>query len=158
MTVLNRITPDQVSMEIKDPVDALALEQAKAIMSELMEGEMVGASNLLTVAKRLGDVTPESTAYTVTKEACQKAFEGLSDRERTALVNIHTRVKAFADMQRTSVQDMEMDIPGGKAGHTVSPCKGMYVICVSICFTSLQEDGRCSLCQTMKWSCVCLCG
>ena len=47
-----------------------------------------------------------------------------TEAERVALVNIHGRVKAFAEMQRKSVVDMEMDIPGGKAGHTVSACRG----------------------------------
>jgi histidinol dehydrogenase len=122
--VLNRITPDQVSREIKDPVDPTALEQAKAIMAELMDGDQVGASKLLVVAKRLGDIKEDATKYTVTPEECKAAFEGLSEIERTALVNIHGRVKAFADAQRKSVTDMEMDIPGGKAGHKVSPCKG----------------------------------
>lgn len=122
--VLNRVTPDKVALEIKDPVDPTALEQAKAIIGELVEGGFVGPANLLKVAKRLGDAPEDATDVYVSKEACKKAFEGLSDTERTALVNIHTRVKAFAEMQRKSVTDMEMDIPGGKAGHTVSPCKG----------------------------------
>jgi histidinol dehydrogenase len=122
--VLNRVTPDNVSLEIKDPVDPTALGQAKAIIDELMENGWVGSENLLTVAKRLNDVPADATKFVVSKEECKAAFEGLSDGERTALVNIHGRVKAFADMQRKSVVDMEMDIPGGKAGHTVSPCKG----------------------------------
>ena len=40
------------------------------------------------------------------------------------MVNIHSRVKVFAEAQRKSVTDIEIDIPGGKAGHTVSPCRG----------------------------------
>lgn len=121
--VLNRVTPAQVGLEIKDPVDTTALEQAKAILNELRgeDGKVIG-SKLLVVAKRLGDLPAEATSFTVTKEECKAAFGGLSDRERTALTNIHGRVKAFAEMQRRSVTDAEMDIPGGKAGHTVSPC------------------------------------
>ena len=125
--VLNRVTPDNVSLEIKDPVDPTALQQAKAIMDELLTSESAGKvaeSKLLEVAKRLGDVGEDATSVIVSKEQCQAAFEGLSDQERTALVNIHGRVKAFAEMQRKSVVDMEMEIPGGTAGHTVSPCKG----------------------------------
>jgi hypothetical protein len=34
-TILNRVTPDQVALEIKDPVDPTALEQAKAILADL---------------------------------------------------------------------------------------------------------------------------
>lgn len=125
--VLNRVTPDNVSLEIKDPVDPTALKQAKAIMDELLSengGSKVSNAKLLDVAKRLKDVPEEATTAIVTKEQCEAAYEGLSDQERTALTNIHGRVKAFAEMQRKSVVDMEMPIPGGSAGHTVSPCKG----------------------------------
>lgn len=124
--VLNRVTPDKVTLEIKDPVDPTALEQARAILGELMDkqGLMVSGESLLKVAKRLGDVPQDATQFLVTKEECQKAYEGLTDLERTTLTNIHGRIKAFAEMQRKSVVDMEMDIPGGKAGHTVSPCRG----------------------------------
>jgi hypothetical protein len=124
--VLNRVTPDNVSMEIKDPVDPIALQQAKGIMDELLSDKSgkVVQPKLLEVAKRLGDVPQDATSVIVTKEQCKAAYDALSDQERTALTNIHGRVKAFADMQRKSVVDMEMDIPGGTAGHTVSPCKG----------------------------------
>lgn len=127
--VLNRVTPDKVSMEIKDPVDPTALGQAKAILDELTAPTADGSvdsDSLLKVAKRLQDIPEDATNFVVSKEECKAAFEGLSEQERTALVNIHGRVKAFAEMQRKSVVDMEMDIPGGKAGHNVSPCSGTY--------------------------------
>lgn len=129
--VLNRVTPEMVQLEIKDPVDPTALGQAKAILDELMDKMkgMVDPDSLLTVAKRLGDVPQDATKFVVSKEECQAAYEGLTDAERTALTNIHGRVKAFAEMQRKSVVDMEMDIPGGKAGHTVSPCRGECRCC-----------------------------
>ena len=122
-TILQRLTPDLVRNEIKDPVDPQALDQAKAILHELRgtDGRVVG-KNLLQVASRLGDLPSDATSYRVSAHECQTAFEGLSDRERLALTNIHGRVKAFAEMQRRSVTDMEMKIPGGTAGHTVSPC------------------------------------
>ena len=123
--VLNRVTPENVSLEIKDPVDPTALGQAKKILEELMNNRgSVHPESLLNVAKRLGDVPLDATEYLVSKEACKAAYEALTDQERRALTNIHGRVKAFAEMQRKSVVDMEMEIPGGKAGHTVSPCKG----------------------------------
>lgn len=125
-STLTRLSPSEVQMEIKDPVDPIALEQAKAILEELLpQGTTtVSADRLLAVAQRLWDVPKDATvdALIITKEACQKAFDDLSDQERTTLVNLHSRIQAFAQMQRRSVVDMEMDIPGGKAGHTVSPC------------------------------------
>lgn len=129
-TVLNHISPAEVAIEIKDPVDPTALEQAKAILEELRSGKSnsstgsVSSAKLLEIGKRLGDIAPEATKYVVSAEECQAAFDGLSDEHRQALVNIHARVKAFAEAQRATVKDMEMDIPGGKAGHTVSACRG----------------------------------
>jgi hypothetical protein len=128
-TILARVTPDNVSLEIKDPVDAMALEQAKAILSELRpdNAPKVDATKLVEVGIRLGDLK-EGAPLIISKEACKAAFEGLTDTERTALVNIYDRVKTFAEAQRKAVVDMEIDIPGGKAGHTVSPCKGTFII------------------------------
>ena len=128
--VLQKITPSEVTLEIKDPVNPKALEQAKAILSELVVGNAdngrVNPEKLLEVAKRLGDVDSNCTVddLIVSKEACKEAYESLNPSEKKALDNMHYRIKSFAEMQRASVKDTEMDIPGGKAGHTVSPCRG----------------------------------
>ena len=129
--MLSPVSPADVSMEIKDPVDPTALGQAKDIIAELRPSPngAVDAAKLLEVAKRLGDVPADHTgSYTVSAEDCKKAFDGLAEADRSALVNIHQRVKTFAEAQRKSVTDIEIDIPGGKAGHTVSPCRGMFYI------------------------------
>jgi histidinol dehydrogenase len=157
--VLNRVTPDQVALEIKDPVDPTALEQAKAIFGELRNesGKVVG-EKLLQVAKRLGDITEDGASYLVSKEVCKKAFDDLSDQDRTALTNIHARVLAFATMQRSSVVDKEMDIPGGKAGQTVRPCGaagcyapgGRYPLPSSVIMTAVTA--RAAGCETVVLS------
>ncbi|KAL3942530.1 MAG: hypothetical protein SGARI_000237 [Bacillariaceae sp.] len=150
-SILNRLSPGEVSMEIKDPVDPKALEQAKAIMKELMHPEgssSVHAESLLQVAKRLKDVDPETTSVDdliVTKEMCKQAFDDLPEKDRAALVNIHARVQAFALMQRKSVVDMEMDIPGGKAGQNVSPCR--YPLPSSVLMTVVTA--RTAGCETV---------
>ena len=125
-TILSRVSHADIALEIKDPVDAMALEQVKAIISEIrLPTGKIDANKLLEVGMRLGDL--QEGPFVVPSEDCRAAFEGLTDIERTALVNIHSRVKTFAEAQRKAVVDMEIDIPGGKAGHTVSPCKGTCV-------------------------------
>lgn len=129
--MLTRRTPQQVQLEIKDPVDPTALTQAKAIIKELRTDSSTQQNAcvpeaLITIAQRLGDIPKEgssSSTYIVSPSQCQVAFDSLSDDERKSLMNIHSRVKLFADAQRKSVVDMEVDIPGGKAGQTVSPCR-----------------------------------
>ena len=141
ITMLTRRTPQEVQLEIKDPVDPTAFVQAKAILDELKSASSSSSSSstsasqsttttscspdaLLGIAKRLGDIPPEHDTYIVSASRCQEAFESLSNDEKKSLLNIHNRVKLFAEAQRRSVVDMEVDIPGGKAGQSVSPCRG----------------------------------
>jgi len=122
--ILTIVTPETLSLEVKDPVNPQALEQAKAILAELRPSENgpVDASALQKVAARLGDIATEDAPLLISKETCRAAFDDLSEQDRTALVNIHNRIQTFAQAQRTSITDMEVNVPGGKAGHTVSPC------------------------------------
>ena len=123
-SILNRVTPDQVGLEIKDPVDPQALLQAKSILQELRAptGHVL-ASSLLKVAQRLGDLPTEeaTTSCFKTRAECQAAFDELPSQHRDALLHIHDRIQRFAQQQRQSIQDMTMSIPGGQAGHTVAP-------------------------------------
>jgi len=125
---LTRRTPDNVSLEIKDPVDATALVQAKGILTEIRDSTSgsVIPSKLLEVAKRLGDIKEDAISYIVSKDECKAAYDELPDKDRKSLENIYNRVKVFAEAQRKSVSDLEIPIPGGKAGHTVSPCRGEF--------------------------------
>ena len=127
-TMLIPRKPSEVQLEIKDPVDPAALAQSRSILDELRppSARSCDPAALLSIASRLGDVPSEDTSYVVTKERCRAAFDGLSDDERTTLVAIHARVKAFAEAQRRSVCDVSVDIPGGKAGQSVSPCRGTF--------------------------------
>jgi len=159
--ILQRLRPSDVSLEIKDPVNPKALEQAKAILAELAEGQASGTINpqqLLKVAKRLGDVTIDCTTPSdliVSKSECENAYNSLTDEERTVLNNMYTRIKSFALLQRSSVQDTQMDIPGGKAGHTVSPCQaagcyapgGRYPLPSSVLMTAVTA--RAAGCPTV---------
>ena len=129
--MLTRRTPQEVQLEIKDPVDPTAFVQAKAILDELKSASSTSSTStacspeaLLGIAKRLGDIPPEHDTYIVSASRCQEAFESLSNDEKKSLLNIHNRVKLFAEAQRRSVVDMEVNIPGGKAGQSVSPCRG----------------------------------
>lgn len=162
--ILQKLSPADVTLEIKDPVNPGALEQAKAILAELVVGNIdngrVNPARLLEVAKRLGDVSQDCTIgdLIVSPEDCKKAYENLREEERTALDNMHRRIKAFADLQRSSVSDTEMDIPGGKAGHTVSPCRaagcyapgGRYPLPSSVLMTAVTA--RAAGCPTVVLS------
>jgi phosphoribosyl-ATP pyrophosphohydrolase/phosphoribosyl-AMP cyclohydrolase/histidinol dehydrogenase len=122
---LTRVSPENVGFEIHAPVDPDAYQAAQSIRNEIKVSDKqentVDAAKLLQVCQRLGDVDASETSLIVSKEECERAFANLSERERTALSNIHERIRTFAEAQRRSIADMEISIPGGHAGHTVSP-------------------------------------
>jgi hypothetical protein len=54
-TILSRVTPENIALEIKDPVDPTALEQVKAIMAEIrLPSGKIDAEKLIEVGIRLG--------------------------------------------------------------------------------------------------------
>ena len=155
--MLNRLTPDQVVLEIKDPVDPRAFEQATGILNEIRpdNSKHCKEEQLKEVARRLGDIKQDDDKYIISAEECKAAYEGLSSEDRTCLVNIYNRVKTFADAQRESVKDIEISIPGGVAGHTVSPCRaagcyapgGRYPLPSSVLMTTVTA--RAAGCETV---------
>lgn len=157
MSLLTLRTPDNVILEKKDPVDPTALVQARSIIDEIVDNDTgtVDVSALLKVAKRLGDVTEDAETVIIPHSVCREAFDDLSDVDRQTLLNCHGRVKAFAEAQRASVVDMEMDIPGGRAGHTVRPCQaagcyapgGRYPLPSSVLMTAVTA--RAAGCDTV---------
>jgi len=128
MTMLNRISPSQVTLEMKDPVDPTALVQSQQIISQIRSSVSgpVDAVKLLAIAHKFGDISTSVSSFIISPQQCKDAFDSLPQGERQALIQIHHRIQSFAKAQRKSVVDMEMDIPGGKAGHTVSPCRGTF--------------------------------
>merc|ERR1711865_1054758 len=95
------------------------------------------------------------TDLVVSPQQCEEAYQSLSNKEKTTLQNMYARIKSFAELQRSSVQDTEMNIPGGKAGHTVSPCQaagcyapgGRYPLPSSVLMTAVTA--RAAGCPTV---------
>ncbi len=110
-----QISPSSLSVTPSDPVDTLALSQARVIVSEIRDTSPSNrCSKLIQLAKTYGDIKEEASTYIVGIEEMRLAYEGLNDQEKGTLNRIHHRVKRFAEAQRSSIKDMTIDIPGGK--------------------------------------------
>eukprot|EP00984_Skeletonema_dohrnii_P017765 scaffold8160_cov144-Skeletonema_dohrnii-CCMP3373.AAC.3 len=52
--------------------------------------------------------------------------------------------EVFAEAQRKSVVDVSIEIPGGRAGHTVSPCRGerkdVLMMNTVMCLQTLNDE------------------
>ena len=118
LITLRRVLPSDVSKQNLDPVDEATRAQALSIVDEVRAG---GEPALLSIAARFGDLPP-GAPHIILPPALEAAFLSLPPAERALLQRVAGRIRAFAVAQRASVTDLSMPIPGGAAGHTVSPC------------------------------------
>ena len=90
--LLRPLAFEDLSQDINDPVDPVALGQARTIVDGIkcvQTGDRAEA--LLKVARSFKDIEAASVKYTVSKEDLKSAYEGLSAVERDSLDNIHAR-------------------------------------------------------------------
>jgi phosphoribosyl-ATP pyrophosphohydrolase/phosphoribosyl-AMP cyclohydrolase/histidinol dehydrogenase len=115
--VLKLIAADDIPHLRRDAVDADTLHEAGKIVEDVRER---GEKAMYEHGVRLGDVEHgEPMVYT--REALQNALESLPDKQRGVLERTAERIENFARAQRACLTDLDMDIPGGTAGHTVTP-------------------------------------
>ncbi|KAK1738878.1 histidinol dehydrogenase [Skeletonema marinoi] len=116
----NPRTSADISLEIKDPVDPTHSPNPKP------------SSPNSAPTPPLTTMTPSPPPPAIPKHSYQSPNASatfplkttrLVPKEKQTLLNIHQRVKVFAEAQRKSVVDVSIEIPGGRAGHTVSPCR-----------------------------------
>ena len=101
----------------REPVDAETYVAAVDIVERVRTG---GRPVLLAEAMRLGDITPgQPVSYD--RDALESAVESLDAEGREVLERTALRIETFAQGQRDQLLDLEMEIPGGKAGHTFAP-------------------------------------
>lgn len=117
MTLLKVIAPEALPAFRRHAVDAQTLESASAIVQDVKNQ---GEAALRRHAERLGDVAPGGPLV-IERPALDAALAALPADERALLERTAARIRAFAEAQRASLRDVEVPIPGGVAGHTVSP-------------------------------------
>lgn len=101
----------------RDPVDAETLAGARKIVDAV---RAEGDEAVRRISSNFGDVF-EGDSFVVGPEALKAAFDGLSEDDQGLLVRTAARIRRFAEAQRRAISPMEIAIPGGAAGHQVSP-------------------------------------
>ncbi|RHY30945.1 hypothetical protein DYB32_003906 [Aphanomyces invadans] len=118
MPGLRTIRPEEVRAFAYDPVEPLALEQARAIVNDVKSR---GEPAVREHAVRLGDLPSTSASLVYTRDEMKAAFDALPVSEQQLLTRTKQRIEAFAIAQRASIQSFSREIPGGHAGQDVSP-------------------------------------
>ncbi|TPV96197.1 MAG: histidinol dehydrogenase [Myxococcales bacterium FL481] len=98
-------------------IDAETWSVSQRIVTEVrVEGE----SGLRRYAEQFDGLDP-GAGLVIDAAALAAAYEGLSARDRGVLDRTAQRIETFARAQRDVVRDMEIPVPGGRAGHRVMP-------------------------------------
>ena len=115
--LLKRISPDQVDLARRDPVDEKTLSVSAAIVADVKNG---GWESLIDHAKRLGDLR-QGEPILYSRSDLEVALASIHPSVRELLGRVAARIRAFAEAQRASLSDVTVDVEGGQAGHTVTP-------------------------------------
>ena len=110
---LKLVASEELTRSRRRPVDAETLRQATAIVEDVRAR---GETALREHSERLGDVHPGATLL-LDREALGDALETMTAEESDLLDRVAHRIRRFAEAQRGTLSDLDIKIPGGRAGH-----------------------------------------
>ncbi|MYH08861.1 MAG: histidinol dehydrogenase, partial [Gemmatimonadales bacterium] len=116
--ILPPIGLDEAVRAVRSPaLDPAALEVARTILDDV---ERRGEPALREHAERLGDLEPGDDLL-LDRSALERAAEALHADDRELLNRVADRIRAFAEAQRASANDLETPVAGGRGGHLLVP-------------------------------------
>lgn len=116
MTRLRRADPADL-MAARRPIELETIRQAADIVEDVRSG---GEAALRSHAERLGDIQPGADIV-VGRDVLEATLEGLLADARGVLERVTGRIRSFAQAQRDSLEDLSVDVTGGRAGHRWIP-------------------------------------
>lgn len=114
---LRRLRPTDLRRQSTTGLDPAVLDGASRIVNEVRRR---GAAALREHAERFGERAPADPLVLGTA-AMRAAVDRLDPSARATLERAADRVRAFARAQRAALTDIDIPVPGGRAGHTVLP-------------------------------------
>jgi len=114
---LQRVAPEVLLARVHQPVDPETLATASAIVEDVRTG---GIDALRSHAERLGDAAVGAPLLADRAEL-EAALRGLAPDDRALLERTATRIRAFAKAQRACLVPLDVEVPGGRAGHRWLP-------------------------------------
>ncbi len=117
MSLLPRVEPSAAARLARRPVDPDTLATAASIVEDVRaRGEVA----LRHHAERLGDISPFEPIV-VDRDGLDAAAGSLDIGRREMLERVAGRIRRFAAAQRAGLGDVDVVVPGGRAGHRWLP-------------------------------------
>lgn len=114
---LRTIAAEHVLKDRRTPIDAVTLAEAAEIVEDV---RLHGEAAIREHGERLGDLEPGDRLM-LGRAELESTLDGLDDSARGLLERTAGRIRAFAEAQRSCLQDLDVPIPGGRAGHRWIP-------------------------------------
>ncbi|HLF43581.1 MAG TPA: histidinol dehydrogenase [Acidimicrobiia bacterium] len=116
MRHLRRADPGTVPI-VRRPVELATIGEAAAIVEEVRIG---GERALRRHAERLGDLEP-GDEIVLDRSRIEQTLDSLPGEARGVLERVAGRIRSFAQAQRQSLKDVDIEVSGGRAGHRWIP-------------------------------------
>ncbi len=137
---LRRLDPRRRSHHAPELAADVVARTAEILRAVETEGEPA----LRRFAERYDGLAPGASLL-IGKAECAAALAALPAATHLALSNIKSRVRAFALAQRSSLTEVDIAVPGGRAGHDLVPLQsvgcyapgGRYPLPSSVLMTAL---------------------
>lgn len=122
---LRRVAPDTLPARNGSGIDAATMDRARTIVDAVRDG---GEEALLTFTAQLDGVA-RGARWTYSPAELEEALAAIDPESRALLERMAERIEAFARAQRGTLSDLDVPVPGGRAGHDVVPVErvGCYV-------------------------------
>lgn len=118
MPSLRVVDPSELpSLRDRRAVEPAALETARTIVNDVRDR---GEPALREHAERLGDVEAGAPLF-LGPEMLKEALRAEPEEHRDLLERVAERIRRFAAAQRDSLKEIDVPVPGGRAGHWISP-------------------------------------
>lgn len=115
--LLRIIHPNELPAVRRSAVDPAVLAEAARIVEDV---RLRGEAAVREHAVRLGDIC-EHEPLVADRDDLTRALAEIGDEERGVLERTADRIRAFAQAQKQSLREIDVEIPGGRAGHQIAP-------------------------------------
>ncbi len=119
MSGLRHLAPDQMAREPRTPVDVATLREAAAIVEDVRRR---GEQAILEHSERFGDLGGGDRIL-FDHDSLHSSLAEVDPPTRSLLERTTRRIRGFAEAQRSCLLDLDIEIPGGRAGHRWLPVR-----------------------------------
>lgn len=117
--------PESIRAAERAPIDPATLAGAERLVAQVREG---GEAALRSLCARFEDLGPGGKLFWTAAEL-REELERIPPQERALLERTAARIRSFAEAQLASLREVEIPVPGGRAGQALAPVEraGCYV-------------------------------